>query len=48
VLEAIALASFVDGLAVHMLFLSRAESKRAKQSLVQRYLERNLAAGAGR
>ena len=46
VLEAIALASFVDGLAVQMLFLSRAESKRAKQSLVQRYLERNLAVRA--
>ena len=43
VLEAIALASFVDGLAVHMLFLSRGETKRAKQALVQRYLERNLA-----
>jgi TetR/AcrR family transcriptional repressor of bet genes len=42
VLEAIALASFVDGLAVHMLFLNRGESKRAKQALVQRYLERNL------
>ncbi|GAC1666782.1 MAG: TetR/AcrR family transcriptional regulator [Steroidobacteraceae bacterium] len=43
VLEAIALASFVDGLAVHMLFLNRGETKRAKHALVQRYLERNLA-----
>ena len=42
VTEAIALASFVDGLAVHMLFL-RGVTKRAKQALVQRYLERNLA-----
>jgi TetR/AcrR family transcriptional repressor of bet genes len=42
-LEAIALASFVDGLAVQMLFLSKTESKRAKQALVRRYLERNLA-----
>ncbi len=42
-LEAIALASFVDGLAVQMLFLSKTESKRAKQALVHRYLERNLA-----
>jgi len=42
-LEAIALASFVDGLAVQMLFLSKTESKRAKQTLVRRYLERNLA-----
>ena len=41
--EAIALASFVDGLAVHMLFLGRGVTKRAKQALVQRYLERNLA-----
>jgi TetR/AcrR family transcriptional regulator, transcriptional repressor of bet genes len=48
VLEAIALASFVDGLAVHMLFLSRGATKRAKQALVQRYLERNLAASRGK
>jgi TetR/AcrR family transcriptional regulator, transcriptional repressor of bet genes len=46
--EAIALASFVDGLAVHMLFLSKGATKRAKQELVQRYLERNLAAPRAR
>jgi AcrR family transcriptional regulator len=44
VLEAIALASFVDGLAVHLLFLGRGVTKRARQALVERYLERNLAA----
>jgi TetR/AcrR family transcriptional repressor of bet genes len=43
VLEAIALASFVDGLAVQMLFLNRIETKRAKTELVQRYLERSFA-----
>ncbi len=41
-LEAIALASFVDGLAVHLLFLSKAEAGRAKKELVRRYLERNF------
>ena len=48
----IACEAFVDGLAVHMLFLSRGVTKRAKQALVQRYLERNLAVpragGSGR
>ena len=42
VLEAIALASFVDGLAVQVLFLSRGEIKRAKQELIRRYLERSF------
>ena len=42
VLEAIALASFVDGLAVQLLFLSRGETKRAKEQLVRRYLERSF------
>lgn len=42
-LEAIALASFVDGLAVQVLFLSKAEAKRAQEELVGRYLERSFA-----
>ena len=42
VLEAIALASFVDGLAVQLLFLSRSEAKRAKDELVRQYLERSF------
>ena len=42
VLEAIALASFVDGLAVQMLFLNRSETKRVKADLVRLYLERSL------
>ncbi len=42
VLEAIALASFVDGLAVQVLFLSRGETKRAKDELVRQYLERSF------
>ncbi len=42
VLEAIALASFVDGLAVQVLFLSKSEIKRAKEELVRRYLERSF------
>lgn len=42
VLEAIALASFVDGLAVQVLFLNRSETKRAKTELVRMYLERSL------
>lgn len=42
VLEAIALASFVDGLAVQVLFLSRGEAKRAQEQLVRRYLERSF------
>jgi TetR/AcrR family transcriptional repressor of bet genes len=41
-LEAIALASFVDGLAVQMLFLNRHDTKRAKAELVRRYLERTF------
>jgi AcrR family transcriptional regulator len=45
VLEAIALASFVDGLAVQVLFLNRRETERAKTELVRRYLERSLALG---
>ncbi len=44
VLEAIALASFVDGLAVQMLFLNRKEIKRVKTDLVRLYLERSVAA----
>ncbi len=43
VLEAIALASFVDGLAVHMLFLKPNETRRVKAGLVRQYLERSLA-----
>jgi TetR/AcrR family transcriptional regulator, transcriptional repressor of bet genes len=42
VLEAVALASFVDGLAVQVLFLTRSETKRAKSQLVRMYLERSL------
>jgi AcrR family transcriptional regulator len=45
VLEAIALASFVDGLAVQMLFLNRSETKRVKADLVRLYLKRSLAIG---
>jgi TetR/AcrR family transcriptional regulator, transcriptional repressor of bet genes len=41
-LEAIALASFVDGLAVQVLFLSKAEAKRAQEELVRAYLERSF------
>jgi hypothetical protein len=41
-LEAIALASFVDGLALQMLFLGKAEAKRAREELVRRYLERSF------
>jgi TetR/AcrR family transcriptional regulator, transcriptional repressor of bet genes len=43
VLEAIALASFVDGLAVQLLFLNRKETRRAKAELVQTYLKRSFA-----
>jgi TetR/AcrR family transcriptional regulator, transcriptional repressor of bet genes len=43
VLEAIALASFVDGLAVQVLFLNRTETRRVKSELVRMYLERSLA-----
>jgi TetR/AcrR family transcriptional regulator, transcriptional repressor of bet genes len=43
VLETIALASFVDGLAVQVLFLNRREAKRAKTELVRMYLKRSLA-----
>lgn len=45
VLEAIALASFVDGLAVQVLFLGKGEIKRAKEELIRRYLERAFGAG---
>ena len=41
-LEAIALASFVDGLAVQMLFLSKSEIKQAKAALVPQYLRRSF------
>jgi hypothetical protein len=41
-LEAIALASFVDGLAVQVLFLSKAEARRAQEELVRSYLERSF------
>ena len=41
-LEAIALASFVDGLAVQMLFLSKSEIKQAKAALVPQYLQRSF------
>ncbi len=41
-LEAIALASFVDGLAVQVLFLSKADAKRAQEELVRGYLERSF------
>ncbi len=47
-LEAIALASFVDGLAVHLLFLGKAEAGRAKKELVRRYLERSFGISRGR
>ena len=47
VLEAIGLASFVDGLAVQGLFLNRNEVKRAKEELVQQYLERIFAISRG-
>ena len=39
-LEAMGLASFVDGLAVQMLFLSKGDIKRAKATLIPQYLER--------
>ncbi|HEV7611227.1 MAG TPA: TetR/AcrR family transcriptional regulator [Steroidobacteraceae bacterium] len=42
VLEAIALASFVDGLAIQLLFLSKRETRRAKQELIPQYLERSF------
>lgn len=48
VLEAIALASFVDGLAVQVLFLNKGETKRAKEELVRRYLERSFEIACGR
>jgi AcrR family transcriptional regulator len=41
-LESIALASFIDGLAVQVLFLSKAEAKRAQEELVRNYLERSF------
>lgn len=44
-LEAMALASFVDGLAVQLLFCGRAATKRAKEQLVVRYLERSFGPG---
>ncbi len=47
VLEAIALASFVDGLAVQVLFLSKRDMKRAKEQLVRRYLERSFGIAHG-
>jgi AcrR family transcriptional regulator len=43
-LEAIALASFVDGLAVQLLFLGKTAAKRAKSELVRNYLERSFGA----
>ena len=48
VLEAIALASFVDGLAVQVLFLSKGETKRAKVALIPQYLERSFGIARGR
>lgn len=42
ILESIALASFVDGLAVQMLFLSRGEMQRAKAALIPQYLQRSF------
>ena len=47
VLESIALASFVDGLAVQMLFLSKSEIKLAKAALIPQYLERSFGISAG-
>jgi AcrR family transcriptional regulator len=47
VLEAIALASFVDGLAVQALFLSKREIKRAKADLIPRYLARSFGMAFG-
>jgi AcrR family transcriptional regulator len=41
-LEAIALASFVDGLAVQVLFLSKGDAKWAKAALIPQYLERSF------
>jgi TetR/AcrR family transcriptional regulator, transcriptional repressor of bet genes len=46
-LEAIALASFVDGLAVQMLFLSKSEIKQAKAALVPQYLQRSFGLAPG-
>jgi hypothetical protein len=43
----IGLASFVDGLAVQVSFLNRNEVKRAKEELVQQYLERIFAFSRG-
>lgn len=45
--EAIALASFVDGLAVQMLFLSKGEIKQAKAALIPQYLERSFGIAPG-
>ena len=42
VFEAMSLSSFVVGLAIQMLFLSKSETKRAKARLVPEYLERSL------
>ncbi len=47
VLEAIALASFVDGLAVQTLFLSKGEIKLAKAALIPQYLERSFGIAPG-
>jgi len=47
-LEGIALASFVDGLAVQLLFLGKTAAKKAKSELVRNYLERSFGAIAGR
>jgi AcrR family transcriptional regulator len=48
VLEAIALASFVDGLAVQVLFLNKGETKRAREALIPQYLERSFGIARGR
>lgn len=48
VLEAVALASFVDGLAVQVLFLNRSEAKWAKEALIPQYLERSFGIARGR
>lgn len=42
-LEAVALASFVDGLAVQMLFLNTSEAQRLKSKLIRQYLKRAFA-----
>jgi TetR/AcrR family transcriptional regulator, transcriptional repressor of bet genes len=47
-LEAVALASFVDGLAVQVLFLTKNEAKWAKEALIPQYLERSFGMARGR